>query len=147
MGTTPTCTTCSSESVFSAMSTALRVASSASSEPSVASRILVGKTLIVTLSFPVGVPSRDLCLLYQEAGLSQGSGVGTTPFQKGYGGSFTRVRGKFIFGSLCAEPGIGPGTPTESATSNSQGRDLEPLYIPHRHKDTLEPIRGTPTGR
>jgi hypothetical protein len=36
------------------MSTALRAASWACSEPSVASRILVGKMLIVTLSFPVG---------------------------------------------------------------------------------------------
>jgi hypothetical protein len=35
-------------------------ASSASTEPSIASRILVGKMLIVTLSFPVGTPSRDL---------------------------------------------------------------------------------------
>src|SRR5215217_5057018 len=36
-------------------------ASSASLEPSVASRILVGKILIATLSFPVSVPSRRLC--------------------------------------------------------------------------------------
>src|ERR671911_544484 len=57
MGTTPTCTTCNAESVFSAMSTALRAANSASSEPSVASRILVGKMLIASLSFPVDVPS------------------------------------------------------------------------------------------
>src|SRR5215207_2374769 len=42
------------------MSTALRAASSACSEPSVASRILVGKMLIVTLSFPVG-PRRGIC--------------------------------------------------------------------------------------
>src|SRR5215212_872570 len=53
LGTTPTCTTCNSESVFSAMSIAFRAASSASSEPSVASRTLVGKMLIATLSFPV----------------------------------------------------------------------------------------------
>src|SRR5215218_6410371 len=48
MGTTPTCTTCSSESVASAKSTALRAASSASSEPSVASRIFVGKTTLTS---------------------------------------------------------------------------------------------------
>src|ERR671913_992339 len=60
MGTTPTCTTCSSESVFSAKSTALRAASSASLEPSVASRILVGKMLLATLSFPVG-SHRGIC--------------------------------------------------------------------------------------
>src|SRR5215213_10664107 len=96
MGTTPTCTTCSSESVASAKSTDVRAASSASSEPSVASRILVGKMLIVTLSFPVGTPSRDLCLLYQGTGLSQGSGDGTTPFEKGYRSLFTRVRGREI---------------------------------------------------
>src|SRR5918998_4031957 len=60
MGTTPTCTTCNSEWVASAKSTALRAASSACSEPSVASRILVGKVLIVTLSFPVG-PCRGIC--------------------------------------------------------------------------------------
>src|SRR5829696_8201908 len=58
MGTTPTCTRCSSEWVTSAKSIALRAASSASSEPSVASRILVGKMLIASLSFPVDVPSR-----------------------------------------------------------------------------------------
>src|SRR5215217_1727275 len=40
--------------------TALRAASSASSEPSVASRILVGKLLIAILSFPIGTSSRDL---------------------------------------------------------------------------------------
>jgi hypothetical protein len=34
-------------------------ANSASSEPSVASRILVGKMLIETLSFPVGGKERD----------------------------------------------------------------------------------------
>src|SRR5215204_712976 len=61
MGTTPTCTTCSSESVASAKSTALKAASSASSEPSVASRILVGKMLIVTLSFP-SAPHRGGCV-------------------------------------------------------------------------------------
>jgi hypothetical protein len=42
------------------MSTALRAASWACSEPSVASRILVGKVLIVTLSFPIGTPLRGL---------------------------------------------------------------------------------------
>src|SRR5215217_4731627 len=52
------CTTCNSESVFWASSTALRAARSASSEPSVASRILVGKMFIASLSFPVDVPSR-----------------------------------------------------------------------------------------
>src|SRR5918993_124176 len=61
MGTSPTCTTCNSESVASANSTALRAASSASSEPSVASRILVGKMLIATLSFPVGT-HRGTCV-------------------------------------------------------------------------------------
>src|SRR5215208_5655774 len=96
MGTTPTCTTCNSESVASARSTALRAASSASSEPSVASRILVGKMLIAALSFPVGTPSRDLCCLYQGAGSSQGSADGTTPFEKGCRGLFTRVRGSRI---------------------------------------------------
>src|SRR5215213_7703237 len=99
MGTTPTCTTCSSESVASAKSTALRAASSASSEPSVASRILVGKMLIVTLSFPVGTLSRDLCLLYQDPGSPLGSGDGTTPFEKGYGGLFTRAPGREILRS------------------------------------------------
>src|ERR671920_1363972 len=58
MASTPTCTTCNSESVFWASSTALRAARSASSEPSVASRILVGKMLIASLSFPVDVPTR-----------------------------------------------------------------------------------------
>src|SRR3712207_6289146 len=53
MGTPPMCTTCSSASVLWASSTALRAASSASSEPSVASRILVGKVLIAMLSFPL----------------------------------------------------------------------------------------------
>src|SRR5215212_3270043 len=52
------CTTCNSESVFWASSTALRAGRSASSEPSVACRILVGKMLIASLSFPVDVPSR-----------------------------------------------------------------------------------------
>jgi hypothetical protein len=42
----------------------------------------------------------------------------------------------------------GPGTPTESATSNTQGPDLcPPLYIAHRHKDALGPIRSNPSGR
>jgi hypothetical protein len=30
-----------------------------------------------------------------------------------------------------AEPCIGPGTPTESAASNTQDPELEPLYIAH----------------
>jgi hypothetical protein len=38
----------------------------------------------------------------------------------------------------------GPDTPTESAASNTQGPDLCPLYIAHRQKDALGPIRGTP---
>jgi hypothetical protein len=42
-----------------AMSMAVVRANSASSEPSVASRILVGKMLIETLSFPVGGKERD----------------------------------------------------------------------------------------
>jgi hypothetical protein len=84
------------------MSTALKVASSASSEPSVASRILVGKMLIATLSFPVDVPSRDLCQLYQYPGSPQGDEDGTTPLQKGYRGLFTRVRGSGILGSSFA---------------------------------------------
>src|SRR5215207_10800523 len=46
------CTTCSSEPVFSAMSTAARRANSASSEPSVASRIFVGK-MFIYLPFPI----------------------------------------------------------------------------------------------
>jgi len=33
------------------------------------------------------------------------------------------------------------------AASNTQGPDLEPLYIAHRHRDALWPIRGTPSGR
>src|SRR5215210_7367967 len=94
MGTAPTCTTCSLESVASANSTALIAASSASSEPSVASRILVGKMLIATLSFPVGTPSRDLCLLYQKAGSSQGSGDGTMTFEKDCRGVFTQPRSR-----------------------------------------------------
>src|SRR5215207_7534544 len=60
LGTTPTCTTCNSESVLWASSTALKAASSASLDPSVASRILVAKMLIVTLSFPVG-SHRGIC--------------------------------------------------------------------------------------
>src|SRR5918993_5912754 len=82
---------CNSELVSSAMSTALRVACTAASEPSVASRILVGKMLIATLSFRVSVPLRDLCLLYQDLGAAQGNGDGTTPLQNGYRGLFTLV--------------------------------------------------------
>ena len=39
----------------------------------------------------------------------------------------------------------GTGTPTESAASNTQDPDGRPLlYIAHRHKDALGPIRGAP---
>jgi hypothetical protein len=38
----------------------------------------------------------------------------------------------------------GPGTPTESAASNTQCPELEPLCIAHRHKDALGQIRNTP---
>jgi hypothetical protein len=60
----------------------------------VASRILVGKMLMVSRSFPVVGPSRSLCRLYQYTGPVQGDGDGTTPGQKGYGGLFIRVRGR-----------------------------------------------------
>src|ERR671920_2300538 len=103
MASTPTCTTCNSESVFWASSTALRAARSASSEPSVASRILVGKMLIASLSFPVDVPSRDLCQLYQYPGLSQGDGGGTTPLQKGYRGLLPQPRSRGILRSSQAQ--------------------------------------------
>jgi hypothetical protein len=49
---------CNSEFVVLARSAAVLAASCASLEPSVASRILVGKMLIASLSFPVDVPSR-----------------------------------------------------------------------------------------
>jgi hypothetical protein len=38
-------------------------------------------------------------------------------------------------------PCIGPGTPTDLAASDTEGPDLEPLYIAHRSKDALGPIR------
>jgi hypothetical protein len=39
---------------------------------------------------------------------------------------------------------MGPDSPTDSATSNTQGPELCPLYIAHRQKDALGRIRGTP---
>jgi hypothetical protein len=94
-----TVTTCNAESVVVAISTAVVRASSASWEPSVASRIVVGKMLIAILSFPVGTPWRYLCLLYQERWSAQGNGDGTTPFYKGYRGLFTGVRGIGFLGT------------------------------------------------
>src|SRR5215203_6206116 len=126
MGTTPTCTTCSSEWVASAKSTALKAASSASSEPSVASRILVGKVLIAILSFLIGTPSRNLYRLYQDTGLSQGSGDGTMPFEKGCRGLFTLVPGSGILRSsvfkhyVQAEDGR-PGEQVGSMTQAGRG--------------------------
>src|ERR687897_1489306 len=52
-------TTCSSESVFWDTSTAASVAEDASSEPSVANRILVGKMLIVCASSLCVLPLVD----------------------------------------------------------------------------------------
>src|SRR5829696_9644292 len=34
----------------------------------------------------------------------------------------------------------GPGSPTDSAASNTQGPELELLYMAHRRKDALGPI-------
>jgi len=50
---------------------------------------------------------------------------------------YTRVRGRSVLRSPEAELHIGPRTPTDPTTSNTQGPDLEPLYIAHRHKDAL----------
>src|SRR5215203_1825161 len=52
-------TTCSSEPVFSTRSMAVRAASSASSEPSVASRTFVGNTLMLYLLLAPRLPQRD----------------------------------------------------------------------------------------
>src|SRR5215204_4389228 len=51
LGSCPTKTTCSSELVVSARSTAFRVANSVSSEPSIASRIVLGKMAIFCTSW------------------------------------------------------------------------------------------------
>src|SRR5918994_3028167 len=96
------------------MSTALRAASSASSEPSVASRILVGKMLIATLSFPVDVPSTTCANCINTLVQLKGIGDGTRPFRKGYRGLFSGVRGETVWklriGSISS-----PREPTERA--------------------------------
>src|SRR4028119_1400751 len=90
-GACPTCTTCSSESVPWASSTALEAARSAPSEPSVASRILVGKSPIAAPSSPVGAPQRHLCQVYQYADQAQGGRDSTTSYQKGNRGLANRM--------------------------------------------------------
>lgn len=47
---------------------------------------------------------------------------------------FTRVRERSVLRSPEAELHIGPRTTTNSAFSNTQGPELEPLYIAHGHK-------------
>jgi len=39
-----------------------------------------------------------------------------------------------------------PGTPTDSAATNTQGPELEPLHAAHRHKGALRRIRVIASG-
>jgi hypothetical protein len=58
-----------------------------------------------------------------------------------------KVRGSKILRSPYAEACIGNRYPDGFGRFEHEGPDLEPLYVAHRHKDALEPIRGTPSGR
>jgi hypothetical protein len=61
-------------------------------------------------------------------------------------GSCSEPRSRWIVRSPIAEPRIGPGTPTESAASNTHGPEGRPLHAVHPHKDALGRLRVITSG-